>query len=248
MSSSQATEQNRGAAASQTSSSSTKSCADWQKYYDLLVKRRDAALKPGNKSKSAAWWNFFELVLEKDSVTSSATNVLLKCTLCSQHLSSSNTSRIAESHLAKGGCSKIKCNATIAAEVSDRLHTRKAADEVQHAGEVNALERLMAKKRKAETPSVAHAFMKPEQQLKAREALADFFLEASDAVAVNLIGHSALLKFCGLVGIKPMCRQDLVSSLLVCRHKTCCCIGVPVQTLITSHLEKRYEEKLLGVC
>lgn len=65
----------------------------------------------------------------------------------------------------------------------------------------------MAKKRKAETPSVAHAFMKPDQQLKAREALADFFLEASDAVAANLIGHSALLRFCASVGIKSMTRQ-----------------------------------------
>ena len=65
----------------------------------------------------------------------------------------------------------------------------------------------MAKKRKAETPSVAHAFLKPDQHLKAREALADFFLEASEAVAVNLIGHSSLLKFCALVGVKPMTRQ-----------------------------------------
>ena len=88
-------------------------------------------------------------------------------------------------------------------------------EEVQHTGEVNALERLMAKKRKSETPSVAHAFMKPDQQLKAREALADFFLEASDAVAVNLIGHSALLKFCALVGIKPMTRQVILQQITV---------------------------------
>ena len=69
--------------------------------------------------------------------------------------------------------------------MADKLHAKKPAEEVQHKGEVNALERLMAKKRKAETPSVAHAFLKPDQQLKAREALADFFLEASEAVAVN---------------------------------------------------------------
>ncbi len=144
-------------------------------------------------------------MLVKDPVTGTAANVVLKCTLCDQQLSSSNTSRIADSHL--GGCSKFKCNAGIAAEVADRLHAKKPAEEVQHQGEVNALERLMAKKRKTETPSVAHAFMKPDQQLKAREALADFFLEASDAVAVKLIGHSAMLKFCALVGIKPMTRQ-----------------------------------------
>ena len=98
MSSSQATEQTpQRAAASHASSSSTKSSADWHKYYDLLVKRREAALKPG-KSKTAAWWNFFEIVLVKDPFTSSPTNVLLKCTLCNQELSSNNTSRIAESH------------------------------------------------------------------------------------------------------------------------------------------------------
>ena len=206
MSSTQRSEQSEGAAASYASSSS-KSSADWQKYYDLLVKRRDTALNPSNKTKSAAWWNFFEIVLVKDPVTGTAANVLLKCTLCDQQLSSSNTSRIAESHLLKGGCPKIKCNAGIAAEVADRLHAKKPAEEVQHKGEVNALERLVAKKRKAETPSVAHAFTRADQQLKAREALADFFLEASEAVAVNLIGHSAMLKFCALVGIKPMTRQ-----------------------------------------
>lgn len=148
-----------------------------------------------------------EIVLVKDPVTGTAANVVLKCTLCDQQLSSSNTSRIAESHLVKGGCSKIKCNAGIAAEVADRLHAKKPAEEVQHKGEVNALEMLMARKRKAETSSVAHASMKPDQQLKAREALAGFFLKASEVVAVNLIGHLALLKFCALVGIKPMTRQ-----------------------------------------
>ena len=203
----QTSELSEGAAASNASSSSCKSSADWQKYHDLLVRRRDLALKPGNKSHSAAWWNFFEVVLVRDPFTGTAANVFLKCTLCNQQLSSSNTSRIAESHLAKGGCSKIKCNAAIAAEVADKLHAKKPGEEVQHKGEVSALERLMAKKRKAETPSVAHAFLKPDQHLKAREALADFFLEASEAVAVNLIGHSSLLKFCALVGVKPMTRQ-----------------------------------------
>ena len=109
----------------------------------------------------------------------------------------------------KVAAQKIKYNAGIAAEVADRLHAKKPAEEVQHKGEVNALERLVAKKRKAETPSVAHAFMRADQQLKAREALADFFLEASEAVAVNLIGHSAMLKFCALVGIKPMKKWSL---------------------------------------
>jgi len=53
MSSTQRSEQSEGAAASYASSSS-KSSADWQKYYDVLVKRRDLALKASNKSKSAA--------------------------------------------------------------------------------------------------------------------------------------------------------------------------------------------------
>lgn len=157
MSSTQRSEQSEGAAS--YASRSSRSSADWQKYYDLLVKRRDSALKPSNKSNSAAWWNFFEVVLVKDPVTGTAANVVLKCTLCDQQLSSSNTSRIAESHLVKGGCSKIKCNAGIAAEVADRLHAKKPAEEVQHQGEVNALQRLMAKKRKAETPSIAHSFL-----------------------------------------------------------------------------------------
>lgn len=106
MSSTQRSEQSEGAAASYASSSS-KSSADWQKYYDLLVKRRDTAVNPSNKAKSAAWWNFFDIVLVKDPVTRTAANVLLKCMLCDQQLSSSNTSRIAESHLLKGGCPKI---------------------------------------------------------------------------------------------------------------------------------------------
>ncbi|DBA84868.1 TPA: hypothetical protein ACH3X1_005888 [Trebouxia sp. C0004] len=172
MSSTQRSEQSEGAAVSYASSSS-KSSADWQKYYDLLLKC--TALKPSNKTKSAAWWNFFEIVLVKDVVTGTAANVLLKCTLCDQQLSSSNTSRIAESHLLKGGCPKIKYNAGIAAEVADRLHAKKPAEEVQHKGEVNALERLVAKKRKAETPSVAHAFMRADQQLKTRKHLLTSF-------------------------------------------------------------------------
>ncbi|DBA79985.1 TPA: hypothetical protein ACH3X1_008188 [Trebouxia sp. C0004] len=162
----QKSEQDEGAAVSYASSNS-KSSADWQKYFDLQGKRRDTALNPSNKTKSAAWWNFFEIVLVKDPVTGPAANVLLKCTLCDQQLSSSNTSRIAESHLLKGGCPKIKCNARIAAEVADRLHAKKPPQEVQHKGEVNALERLVAKKRTAETPSVAHAIMRADQQLKA---------------------------------------------------------------------------------
>lgn len=191
-------------------------------YYDLLVKRREGALKPGNKSKSAAWWEFFEVVVLRDPVTTAATNVLLKCTLCEQQLSSSNPTRLADSHLSHGGCLKIKTSAATAAEVADRL-TKKQTEPVQHQGERNALEQLLSKKRKAETPSVAHAFMKPEQQVKAREALGDFFLEASDAVAVNMIGHPSLLRFCNLVGIKPMTRQVNLMPLLCTEHSTDCC-------------------------
>ena len=47
MSSTQRSEQSEGVAASYASSSS-KSSADWQKYYDLLVKRRDTAVNPSN--------------------------------------------------------------------------------------------------------------------------------------------------------------------------------------------------------
>ena len=174
---SQAAAQNEGAAASQSSSSTGKSSAEIEKSYSLLVKRRQSALQPGSKGKGAAWWEYFEVKILRDPVTNAATNVLLKCTLCEQQLSSSNPTRIAETHLVKGGCFKIKTSAAIAAAVSDCL-IKQPAEPVQHQGEVNALQVLMSKKRKSETPSVAHAFMKPEQQVKAREALGDFFLEA----------------------------------------------------------------------
>lgn len=79
MSNAQTSESSEGAAASNAfSRSSCKSSADWQKYYDLLVRRRDLALKPGNKSKSAAWWNFVEVVLVRDPFTGTAANVFLK--------------------------------------------------------------------------------------------------------------------------------------------------------------------------
>ena len=83
MSNTQTSELSDGAAASNASSSSCKSSADWQKYLELLVRRRDLALKPGNKSKSAAWCNFFEVVLVKDPFTGTAASVFLKCPLCS---------------------------------------------------------------------------------------------------------------------------------------------------------------------
>ena len=75
MSNAQTSELSEGAAASNASSSSCKSRADWQKYYDLPVRRRDLALKPGNKSHSAAWWNFFEVVLVRDPFTGTAANL-----------------------------------------------------------------------------------------------------------------------------------------------------------------------------
>ena len=75
MSNAQTSELSEGAAASNASSSSCKSSADWQKYYDLLVRRRDLALKPGNKSHSAAWWNFFISRAEKMVFVSSAAKV-----------------------------------------------------------------------------------------------------------------------------------------------------------------------------
>ncbi|KAL3138247.1 hypothetical protein ABBQ32_006065 [Trebouxia sp. C0010 RCD-2024] len=175
MISSQAAAQGEGAAASQASSSTGKSSADVEKHCSLLLKRRETALKPSTKSKGAAWWDFFEVKILRDPVTNAATNVLLKCTLCEQQLSSNNPTRLAETHLVKGGCLKIKTSAATVATISDRL-IKQPAEPVQHQGEVNALEKLMSKKRRSETPSVAHASMKKEQQVKAREALGDFFL------------------------------------------------------------------------
>ncbi|KAL0036280.1 hypothetical protein WJX77_000130 [Trebouxia sp. C0004] len=137
MISSQAAAQSEGAAASQASSSTGRSSADLEKHYSLLVKRRETALKPSNKSKGAAWWAYFKVKLLRDPVTDAATNVLLKCTLCEQQLSSSNPTRIAETHLVKGGCLEIKTSAATAATVSDRL-IKQPAEPVQHQGEVNA--------------------------------------------------------------------------------------------------------------
>ena len=119
--SSQAAAQGEGAAASQASSSTGKSSADLEKHYGLLVKCRETALKPSSKTKGAAWWDFFEVNILRDPVTNAATNVLLKCTLCEQQLSPSNPTRLAETHLVKGGCLKIKACAATAATVSERL-------------------------------------------------------------------------------------------------------------------------------
>ena len=102
-----------------SSSGNSKTSEEWLALYSLLCKRRTAALKPGNKSSS--WWKYFDIVLITDPVTSKATNVVLKCLLCKNSLSSSNPSRIADTHLTKGGCPKIKTDVEVAAEVADRL-------------------------------------------------------------------------------------------------------------------------------
>ncbi|DBA83979.1 TPA: hypothetical protein ACH3X1_006468 [Trebouxia sp. C0004] len=95
----------------------------------------------------------------------------------------------------KGGCPKIKGDADIASEVSEAFQ-KHPVEIGQPQAEVNALQLLMnklLKKRQVAIgpgsvhgqPSAAHAFMSKDQQAKAREALADFFLEGSDAVALN---------------------------------------------------------------
>ncbi|DBA94991.1 TPA: hypothetical protein ACH3X1_002514 [Trebouxia sp. C0004] len=86
--------------------------------------------------------------------------------------------------------------ADIATEFSEAFQ-KHPVESSQPQSEVNALQLLMNKKRKLAIglgsvhgqPFAARAFMSKNQQAKAREALADFFLEGSDAVALNMCEH-----------------------------------------------------------
>ncbi len=198
---------------SQTASSDKKTSAECKKYFEVLLERKKAADNGKGKGKPADWWQYLTVILQTDpNDPNEAWNVALKCKFCEAFLSSSNPSRIAGTHLMKGGCPKIKGDADIATEVSEAFR-KHPVESVQPQDEVNALQLLMNKKRKLGQgsvhgqPSAAHAFMSKDQQAKAREALADFFLEGSDAVALNMCEHPALVRFCKLVGVKPLCRK-----------------------------------------
>ena len=201
------------ASSSQTSSSDKKTSAEWKRYFEVLLERKKAADNGKGKGKPADWWQHLTVILQTDpNDPNKAWNVALKCKFCDAFLSSSNPSRIASTHLMKGGCPKIKGDADIATEVSEAFQ-KHPIESGQPQAEVNALQLLMNKKRKLGQgsvhgqPSAAHAFMSKDQQAKAREALADFFLEGSDAVALNMCEHPALVRFCKLVGVKPLCRK-----------------------------------------
>lgn len=107
------------AAASQSSTAVSKTKEELLSYHSTLKKCREAALKPGGKSKAANWWKYLEVLLVTDPVTNDATNVLLQCFLCNNQLSASNPSRIADSHLAKGGCNKVKGDMSFGTALAD---------------------------------------------------------------------------------------------------------------------------------
>ncbi|DBA85946.1 TPA: hypothetical protein ACH3X1_005487 [Trebouxia sp. C0004] len=91
-----------------------------QRYFEVLLEQKKAADNGKGKGKPADWWQYLAVILQTDpNDPNKAWNVALKCKFCDAFLSSSNPSRIASTHLMKGGCPKIKGDADIATEVSE---------------------------------------------------------------------------------------------------------------------------------
>jgi osmotically-inducible protein OsmY len=110
------------ASSSQTSSTDKKTSAEWKKYFEVLLERKKAAGKGKGKGKPADWWQYLTVILQTDpSDPEKAWNVALQCQFCEAFLSSSNPSRMASTHLMKGGCPKVRGDADIATEVSAAL-------------------------------------------------------------------------------------------------------------------------------
>ncbi|DBA92131.1 TPA: hypothetical protein ACH3X1_015856 [Trebouxia sp. C0004] len=103
-------------AASNSSNSSAYDDNKIEKRACELERRREKALK--DTKGTARWQKFFQVVTSRDLQTDEATAVHLLCTLCDTKLSATNESRIATTHLKHAGCSKVKSNTEIAAQVA----------------------------------------------------------------------------------------------------------------------------------
>ncbi|DBB01624.1 hypothetical protein WJX77_012134 [Trebouxia sp. C0004] len=79
------------------------------------------------KKGSAAWWKFFQPVLDEGPETQKQVIILL-CKLCNAKLSSSNPGRIAQTHIKLAACKAIKSDTTLGEEVAALFHKDNPAD------------------------------------------------------------------------------------------------------------------------
>ncbi|DBB00961.1 TPA: hypothetical protein ACH3X1_000874 [Trebouxia sp. C0004] len=199
-------------AASNSSNSSAYDDNKIEKRACELERRREKALK--DTKGTARWWKFFQVVTSRDLQTDEATAVHLLCTLCDTKLSATNESRIATTHLKHAGCSKVKSDTEIAAQVAAAF-IKDAAPEQQDPDDKEVLAQLQHRKRKTSgQPSVAEVFLSKEKQVLLTMALYDLFLERSDCVAMHACEHPSLQRFCSLAGIKPLNRKRLAGPVL----------------------------------
>ena len=184
------------------------------RHYQSLVKRK-AAADSTKKTGGAAWWQFFEVVLEKDSDTKSATGVKLQCIKCDALLSSSNPTRIAKSHIMSAGCKAIKQDAVLGQEVADALVKGKATAEAIDVDDDTALQQFQQSvaKSSAKQSSITTFGLNKSQGNLFRKAVATFFLEASDCIAMHAVDHPAFKKIFQLLNVAPVCRQASLSCM-----------------------------------
>lgn len=188
----------------ESSQSSDTASSKVEKRYSELAKRREKALR-GTKG-TARWWKYFDIVCTRDKDSDAMTGVHLLCKLCDTKLSASNESRIADSHLKHAGCSKVKSDPETAATVVAAFVKEGAAPEPADEDEQQILQQVQNKKRKAQ-PSVADVYLSQDKQNALSTAFYDFFLEASDCVAMHSCEHPAVKRFCKMVGIPPLNRK-----------------------------------------
>ena len=122
-------------------------------------------------------------------------------------MSASNESRIADTHLTHAGCSKVKSvPETTTTEIVAFITEADAAPEPADEDEQQTLQQVQNKKRKAQ-PSLADVYLSQDKQNALSAAIYDFFLEASDCVAMHSCEHPALKRFCKIIGIPPLNRK-----------------------------------------
>lgn len=189
--------------------------------YELLNKRRNKALK--DTKGFAKWWKWLIPCLTLDSDTDERSGVYLQCSLCEAHLSATNESRIATSHFKNAACKAIKSDPVVAAEIAAAFVNKpaeSAAAQIDAADDVEILETLSTKKRKADSQSCLETFyLSMDKQKELTQTLYDFFLEASDCVAMHACEHPSLKRLCVQIGIKPLNRKALAGPVLERKYK-----------------------------
>ena len=143
------------------------------------------------------------------------TGVKLQCVKCNSLLSSSNPSRIADTHIKAAGCKAIKQNAELGQEVADALVKRKTPADAIDVDDDAALEDFQqtVAKTSAKQTNIKSFGLNKEQSNQFRKAVATFFLEASDCVAMHAVDHPAFKQIFQMLNVAPVCRQ--VSQLCI---------------------------------